>query len=44
MIGNLFRARGQSIGNESLAAGEEGWAAVVGVWYSGAERLTARLG
>ena len=41
---NLFQARGQSIGNESRAAGEEGWAAAVGGWYSGAERLTAHLG
>lgn len=37
MIGNLFQARGKSIGNESCAAGEEGRVVVVGVWYLGGE-------
>ena len=37
MIGNLFQARGKSIGNESRTAGEEGWVVVVGVWYLGSE-------
>lgn len=37
MIGDLFQARGKSIGNQSHTAGEEGGVVVGGVGYLGSE-------